>query len=297
MKSLRLFVVICSLMTGCSGLLPAPISHFELQTPRPFGYLIGDEIHHRVIIETRQDMSLNLNSVPAQGEVNRWLNINRVIVSRHNDGREMVIDLSYQAFYAPAEVKMLTIPGFTLQFQQAGKTVEQLVPEWHFTLSPLKELAVRKDDEGYHYMRPDAPPRPLSTQRLWIGVYISLTFTLITGFYLTYLYGYFPILTRQRIFKRACSQLAILSEREMGRSLAIVHNALNTLNGQPLFPHKLNEFYQLHPEYKTAKKQIDWFFNLSNQILFAGWQEFGKGEWEKLNDLSRLCREIERGSR
>ena len=297
MKSLRLFVVICCLITGCSGLLKAPISHFDFQTPRPFGYLIGDEIHHRVIIETRQDTSLNLNSVPTQGEVNRWLNINRVTVSQHNESRETVIDLSYQVFYAPQEVKMLTIPGFTLQFQQAGKTVEQPVPEWHFTLSPLKELAVRKDDEGYQYMRPDASPRPLSTQSLWIGVYISLIAALMTGFYLAYLYGYFPILTRQRIFKRACSQLASLSEREMGRSLAVVHNALNTLNGQPLFPHKLNEFYILHPEYKAVKQQIDWFFNFSNQVLFAGWQEFGTAEWENLKDLCRLCREIERGSR
>ncbi|WP_347986732.1 nonribosomal peptide synthetase MxaA [Methylomonas sp. AM2-LC] len=297
MKTLRLMVMICSLLTGCSGLLQAPISHFELQTPRPFGYLIGDEIKHRVILETRQDLSLNFNSVPAQGEVNRWLHLNKVTVSRQNEGRETVIDLSYQVFYAPAEVKMLTIPGYILQFNQAGKIVEQQIPEWHFTLSPLKELAVRKDNDGYQYMRPDAPPRYLATQSLWMGVYISLVCGCSTAVYLAYLYGYLPILSRQRIFKRACRQLANLSEREMGRSLAVVHHALNTLNGQPLFPHQLKEFYQRHPEYLSIKPKIDWFFNLSNQVLFAGWQKFDAGEWLELKDLCRLCREIERGSR
>ncbi len=297
MKRLNLVVIICCLIMGCSGLQQAPISYFELQTPRPFGYLIGDEVNSRVIMETRSDISLDLNSVPVQGEVNRWLNINRVKVSRNQERGETVIDVSYQVFYAPNEVKMLTIPGFTLQFNMAGKIVEQAVPAWHFTLSPLKELAVRKDEQGYQYMRPDASPKPLSTQNLWLGVYICVMVALCTGFYLAYLYGYLPILNRQRIFKRACSQLDRLSVSDMGRSLVVVHNALNVVNGQPLFQHKLSEFYRLHPAYRTARQQIDWFFSFSNHVLYADWQAFGVTEWEKLKELCYLCREIERGSR
>lgn len=149
MKSRLSLLLICSaLLSGCSGFLPQPISRFELQTPRPFGYVIGDEIRHRVIVETRQDMKLNPNSIPAKGRLNRWLNLTEVIVGGDPESGNIVIDLTYQVFYAPNEVKMLTIPGFNLQFAQAGKRVEQVVPAWPFTLSPLKELAARKDDEG-----------------------------------------------------------------------------------------------------------------------------------------------------
>lgn len=295
MKSRLSILLICAMLIGCSGFSPQPISRFELLTPRPFGYLVGDEIRHRVIVETRKDMSLNLNSVPKQGEVNRWLNLNHVKIETDSETGDTVIDLAYQVFYAPNEVKMLTVPGFNLQFNQAGKTVEQAVPAWNFTLSPIKELAVRKEADGLNYMRPDALPMPLSTQEQQVGIYASLTLALFTASYLGYLYGYFPVWPKRRIFKRAAGELVRLSERELERGLAVIHHAFNTLNGRPLFKHRLNEFYQAHPEYRSAAESMDWFFIFSNQVLFAGKQDFDPEDWRKLNDLCRLCREIECG--
>lgn len=298
MKSRLSFLLICCvLLSGCSGLLPQPISRFELQSPRPFGYVIGDEIRHRVIVETRRDMKLNPNSIPAKGEINRWLNLTDVNVAGDTESGDTVIDLTYQVFYAPNEVKMLTIPGFSLQFTQAGKSVEQAVPPWHFTLSPLKELAVRKDDEGQHYMRPDALPEPLSNRAQWLGFYASLSTTLMIAAYLAYLYGYFPAWPKRRIFKRALGQLSGLSERELERGLVVVHHAMNTLNGQPLFKHGLEGFYMHHPEYRSVASELDWFFDFSNRVLFAGQAGFGGEDWQKLSDLCQLCREIECGKR
>ncbi|MDD1620800.1 MAG: nonribosomal peptide synthetase MxaA [Methylococcaceae bacterium] len=295
MKSRLAILLFCALSIGCSGFSPRPISRFELQTPRPFGYLIGDEIRHRVVVETGTDMSLNLNSVPKQGEVNRWLNLNRVKIETDAETGDTVIDLVYQVFYAPNEVKMLSVPGFSLQFNQAGKTVEQAVPAWSFSLSPIKELAVRKDEGGLNYMRPDALPMALPTQNQRLGLYASLTLALFTAGYLAYLYGYFPVWPKRRIFKRAAGELSRLSERELERGLAVIHHALNTLNGRPLFKHKLSDFYQAHPEYQRAAESMEWFFNFSNQVLFAGRQSFDGQDWRKLNDLCRLCRDIECG--
>lgn len=302
MKSHLSILLFCVLLMGCSGFSHQPISRFELQTPRPFGYLIGDEIRHRVIVETRKDMNLNPNSVPKQGEVNRWLNLNRVKIETDGDTGDTVIDLVYQVFYAPNEVKMLAVPGYILQFNQARKSVEQAVPAWNFTLSPIKELAVRKDEDGLNYMRPDALPMALSTQNQWLGIYASLTLVVLTGGYLAYLYGYFPVWPKRRIFKRAAGELSRLSERELERGLAVMHHALNvmhhalnTLNGRPLFKHRLSEFFQMHPEYRSAVEAMEWFFNFSNQVLFAGKQDFDPEDWHKLNDLCRLCRDIECG--
>jgi len=283
------------LLSGCSGFLPNPISRFELQTPRPFAYLIGDEIRHRVVVETGSDMSLNPNSVPKQGEVNRWLNLNQVKIETDGETGDTVIDLVYQVFYAPNEVKMLAVPGFNLQFNQSGKTVEQAVPAWNFTLSPIKELAVRKDEGGLNYMRPDALPEPLPTQAQRLGIYASLTLALLTAGYLAYLYGYFPAWPKRRIFKRAAGELSRLSERELERGLAVMHHALNTLNDRPLFKHRVSDFYQAHPEYLSAAESMEWFFNFSNQVLFAGKRDFDSQDWRKLKDLCRLCRDIECG--
>lgn len=292
-----LIALFCGILSGCSALLPSPISRFELQTPRPFGYVIGDEIHHRLVIETRQDVTLNPDSLPKQGALNRWLNLNQISVATDSDSGELVVDLKYQAFYAPNEVKMLSVPGFTLRFNQSGKTIEQPVPEWHFTLSPIKELAVRKDEDGLNYMRPDAVPQPLSDSQHWLVVYASLSLGLITSIYLAYLYGFFPVWPKQRIFKRALRELSSKSQADMPRGLAVVHHAFNVLNDQPLFKHRLAGFYQTHAEYQSAAEQIDWFFNLSNAVLFAGKQDFAADDWQKLQDLCRVCRDIECGKR
>lgn len=296
-KRIGLIALFCGILSGCSALLPSPISRFELQTPRPFGYVIGDEIHHRLVIETRQDVTLNPDSLPKQGALNRWLNLNQINVATDSDSGELVVDLKYQAFYAPNEVKMLSVPGFTLRFNQSGKTIEQPVPEWHFTLSPIKELAVRKDEDGLNYMRPDAVPQPLSDSQHWLVVYASLSLGLITSIYLAYLYGFFPVWPKQRIFKRALRELSSKSQADMPRGLAVVHHAFNVLNDQPLFKHRLAGFYQTHAEYQSAAEQIDWFFNLSNAVLFAGKQDFAADDWQKLQDLCRVCRDIECGKR
>lgn len=281
-------------LAGCSGLLPPPISRFELQTPRPFGYLIGDEIRHRIVVETRRDMKFNPGSVPARGEINRWLNLNEVTVNSDQESGNTVIELTYQVFYAPNEVKMLSIPGFDLQFIQAGKAVEQAVPAWPFTLSPLKELAVRKDEAGHQYMRPDALPAPLSAQSQWLGFYAGLSLFLLIGAYLTFLYGYFPAWPQRRIFKKALSRINRLPSNELETGLVMMHQAFNVLYGKPLFRHQLSAFYIQYPQYRDAASQIDWFFALSNSLLFGGRRSVVSDEdWRKLLDLCGLCREIE----
>lgn len=296
MNRLLLIFLLFSL-TGCASLLPPPIARFELQAPRPFGYVIGDLIHHRVLIETRRDMALNLASVPVQGELNRWLHLNDVKIVSDRDSGETAIDLTYQVFYAPNEVKMLTVPGFKLQFTQAGKTVEQSVPPWHFTLSPLKELAVRKDQDGRHYMRPDAEPAPLPNAGAWLALYACLGVAAALGLYLTYLYGYFPLWPKRRIFKQALCQLEKLPDDALERGLAVIHHALNAVNGQPLFKHQLPAFYQNHPEYRAAAADLERFFDYSNRVLFGGRIADGGEVWQPLLGLAKLCREIERGSR
>ena len=294
---LGLLGLFCGLLTGCNALLPSPVSRFEFQTPRPFGYVIGDVIHHRIVIETRQDVKLNPDSLPKPGALNRWLNLNKLEVANGAEQGELVLDFYYQAFYAPNEVKMLTVPGFNLRFDQFGKTLEQNVPEWHFTLSPIKELVVRKDEDGLNYMRPDALPLSLSSSQHWLAVYASLILAVITALYLAYLYGFFPLWPKQRVFKRALRELNRTTKADLPRGLAVVHHAFNVLNAQPLFKHRLSDFYQHHAEYQSVAVQIDWFFNFSNAVLFAGKQDFAADDWQKLQDLCRVCRDIECGKR
>jgi len=296
MRAVLTAILLSLSLLGCSD--QQAVSDVELLTPRPFGYVIGDEIQHRLLLETRNGVKLQAGSLPRQGALNRWLNLNRITVkeSRAGSGFRYTIDLTYQVFYAPNEVKMLTIPGFNLTLGQGDKTAGQAVPAWNFTLSPLRELAVRKDDSG-EYKRPDAMPPMLPSGGPMLALIIAGLGALLSAAGLAFLYGYLPGMPRRSIFKRAGGKLARLSGRELEQGLTVFHDALNALNRQPLFKHKLAGFYRQHPQYRSVGEQLEWFFNCSNSHFFAGVAEPGPEALDRLRKLCADCREIERGSK
>jgi mxaA protein len=288
-----LFILVLSLL-GCSGSIDEPASYFNVETPRPFGYVNGDEIPQRIVIETRSGISLQPGSLPAKGQINRWLNLNQVTVKQ--SGQHYQIDLLYQVFYAPLEVKSLTLPGFTVQLSQGEKSIDQNVPAWTFTLSPLRELIARQSEQG-EYMRPDSPPPLLANNQALYGLAASLSVAAPIAAYLAYLYGCFSGMSRRTVFKRALRKLAGLSKADMEQALTVVHQALNSLNGQPLFLNRLGEFYRRNPEYLQINAQLLWFFNYSNRYFFSDGMIAVAQDLQQLKELCEQCRKIERGSR
>lgn len=283
-------------VAGCSPTLQEPIKRFELQAPKPYGYIIGDEIYHRIVIETRQQLALIPGSIPATGEKNRWLTLKAAkFSSQVNDESNLIqLDLTYQVFYAPLEVKMLKIPGFNLQFQQNGNKVEQPVPDWYFTLSPLHEVAIRKED-GRIYLRPDAQPDMIDTTAIKHRQLLDFVILAISGAYLAYWYGLFPWNKRRSLFKQAYRQLSGLSRQEAGQALMVIHQALNECYRKALFHHKLADFYRQQPEFKPFSDQINWFFAFSDRYFFSERKYCTDQEFLELKAFCLLCRKIERG--
>jgi len=290
---MRILLIMALSLLGCSGSIDEPVSYFNVETPRPFGYVNGDEIPQRIIIETRSGIALQPGSLPAKGQINRWLNLNQVTVKQ--TGRRYQIDLLYQVFYAPLEVKSLTLPGFTVQLSQGEKNISQSVPAWTFSLSPLRELVVRQTEQG-EYMRPDSPPPLLANTQALYGLSASLTVAALIAAYLGYLYGCFPNRLRRTLFKRALRKLAGLSKADMEQALTFVHHTLNSLNGQPLFSNRLGEFYRRNPQYLQINAQLVWFFNYSNRYFFSDGMIAVAQDFQQLKELCEQCRKIERGS-
>ena len=290
---MRIALILVLSLLGCSGSIDEPVSYFNVETPRPFGYVNGDEIPQRIVIETRSGITLQTGSLPAKGQINRWLNLNQVTVKQ--SGQRYEIDLRYQVFYAPLEVKSLTLPGFTMQLSQGEKSIGKNIPAWSFTLSPLRELVVRQTEQG-EYMRPDSPPLLLANTQALYGLLASLTVALLIAAYLSFLYGCFPNRLRRTLFKQALRKLAGLSKADMEQVLTIVHHTLNSLNGQPLFYNRLSQFYLRNPQYLQVSSQLDWFFNYSNRYFFSVGMIAVAQDLQQIKDLCERCRKIERGS-
>ncbi|SJM90304.1 nonribosomal peptide synthetase MxaA [Crenothrix polyspora] len=295
MKILLLFFLV---LAGCSNTEHGAVRAFTVHTPRPFGYVLGDEIPQQIILETASDVALQTGALPIKGTINRWLELKQATWEKTEipDGWRYVIDLNYQVFYVPLEVKMLKIPGFALQLSQQGKISSQPVPDWAFTVAPLRELAVRKDDNG-EYMRPDAEPHQIASTNAQIAFGLSASLALAIAGYLAYLYGYFPILNRSNVFKQALRKISRLSKGDIGQILAAVHYAFNQLNGKPLFQVQVADFLSRHPEYAALKVQLEWFFAYSNRYHFGHSLVVIDDDVVRLKNLCQHCRAIERGSR
>ncbi|NOT84292.1 MAG: nonribosomal peptide synthetase MxaA [Methylococcaceae bacterium] len=292
---MRLLLLILFL-TGCSASNTEPVRNFTFDAPRPFGYVLGDEITQHISFEADDSISLQTNRLPAAGPINRWLNLNQITHQQHasNDGVRHEVTLRYQVFYAPLEVKLLTIPGFNIALQQNSKAINQDVPAWAFNMSPLRELSVRKTAAG-EYKRPDAMPLLLQNRFAPYRLIACLISALAIGVYLASLYGLLPHWFKKIIFKPAAQQLGKLSKNEMDKALGLVHQALNTLNQQPLFHSQLSNFYRHHPAYQPLHAQLDWFFNYSNRYFFTQGMIAVAIDLEKLQALCLQAQKIEQG--
>lgn len=290
----KLACLALALLAGCAGAPEDALTDFTLKTPRPFGYVLGDELAARIVFETRPGLPLDAASLPAEGPVNRWLNLKRLDLRQ--EGGHYEIELNYQVFYAPLAVKTLTVPGFELRFGSGDAAFAKAVPSWQFSVSPLRDPSVQGQGASAG-LRPDSPPPRFSARSALTLIAAGFGVALSAAACLGLLYGALPWLGRRTVFKQALKGLARCSERDMADALRLLHRALNQLHRQPLFERQLPEFYRRHPEYRGADGQLRWFFNYSNHYFFSRNVSATRLDFEKLVALCTACRHIERGSR
>lgn len=267
-----------------SGEAAGPVRDFQVLTPRPFGYAIGDVIRQKLVVDVDQSAVLDRNSIP-KNRVNRWLELREAGVKEsERDGlRRYTIELAYQTFYAPLEVKNLTIPAFKLVFNQNGAAFELEVPTWRFTMAPIRELSVLREG-GLEPMRPDVPPTLSNGTGPRARLLSAAAFGVGAGLYLAYLYGYLPWQQRGRHFRAACRTIRALSRAagapDYSAAYTAIHRAFNGINGQPLFSEQLETFFAENPAYRPLRDEIQAFFASSYDFFFSEPAKEPSGEGE-----------------
>jgi mxaA protein len=274
--------------------LPPGVKSFSFDTPRAFGYVIGDLIRHEVQVETDAGQGIEAASLPKEGWINRWLMLRRVDV--RSDGKHWILTLEYQTFYAPLEVKNLAIPGFELQL--AGSSERLAVPDWTFTTAPIRELSVLRA-EGLPAVRPDAVPEPLPTfgpAAASAGFGLAATGALAWWAYLS---AWLPFGMRGRHFAEACRELRGLRRQEDGpealrSGFSCLHQAFNRTLGEPLFIEGLDEFFRDHPAYDPLRHEIREFFQASYEVFFGDGAPVPPLDLKRMEALARSCQLAER---
>lgn len=270
-----------------------------------YGVFTGDVLTHRYEIRVPSYMQLSPSSLPATGPLDYWLELKSVrheLLESNQKARRYQLIVEFQTFYAPLDVRQLQTPSFVVSFNlDNSEDIQQLtIPSWSFTMSPLKQIGqqgVATFDARTEFMKPDMAPdfidvTPWQTiaRRAFLAALVLLIGWLLMQSKL------FSITTSP--FNQARRQLKKLKKQQQQiknpdtLALQLVHLAFNSYAKAPVFAHQLTQFLEKFPEFTDNQKQIEQFFVLSSQTLFAK-----PTQPVSIDALMKLCKQLSRAER
>ncbi len=268
-------------------------------SPRAYGYTVGDIVQRRVQLQLPPGWSLNLEALPRTRRPGQALELR----SARLEGRTLLLD--YQVFLAPTEVRTLELPTLQLRFSgpagAPGNEREVRVEAWPLTVAPLVPEAV-SPREGLGEMRPDVAAGPIDTRPRHQRLLACGALLLLLCLAWAQLHLGLPWWRqRQQPFAQAWRQLRAwpdqTSAEQARAALKLVHAALNRSAGQVLFAAALPGFVGRRPRFGPLQPALADFFERSKALFFAEPRDAGQADIAWLKRLCRDCLDAERGAR
>lgn len=282
MKMRILINVLAVCLLGSTSLMAdeteSPAKILQQDQGRSYGVMVGDMIHHRFLLEVKSPYSIIQSSLPQPGDLSYWLELRDITVTtREADDKTLyLMDLTYQTFYAPLDVRTLTIPAIPLDFSAGEQRFQLRLPKWNFSMSPIKEITpqgVGHDNEVEAFMKPAIAPRTFSltklNQRSLMLALASIAMLLL----LLWLQGMLPQLGLSP-FARAAREIrriqrgGILSNDDYLACIQAVHKAINKRAGGTVFVSQLDQFINKFPQFSGLKSELARFFEHSRDAFF-----------------------------
>jgi len=255
------------------------------------------------MIDVSEPYRLDIDVLPESGRLNLWLERRplSVVSSPIERGTRYSIDITYQILGAIDRAQRLRTPEIKLTLLDNGKALTKAVPSWGFGVSPLISGNEHVDgtEEG---LWPDEPPPRIPVRPYAVRFLLAIGALLALVGYLTWRQWGLPWTRRRRgPFARACGQLVELGRQDLTelayqRALECLHDAFNTSAGWAVFESRLDDFFGERWEFQPARAQVEAFYRESGAIFFAGAVPVVSlpERWNRLMDLARRCRRLER---
>ena len=299
-SSLGFGLAVWSAATAAQPLPDLPSA--RVTEPRAFGYSVGDRVSRRIALDVPPGFMLDASSLPQSGQRGKALELQAVRL--HGRGQHLALELDYQVFLAPREVRTLEMPAFTLRFDGLPSAQARRIDAWPIVVAPLVQLDAPARN-GLGELRPDTPPLLLDTAaaRMRLGVIAGVLAALLA--YLAHVYLGLPWWARyRRPFGLAWRALRLLptepTAQQRRAAYARMHEALNRSAGEVLFEPGLERWLATQPRFAPLRDELKRFFGHSRAEFFSGRDaaqgEGGRAERDRLVQLCRRCRDAERGA-
>lgn len=276
----------------------AEIKIVQQSLGRDFGIVVGDQIKHSYIISVPAEYTLSPALLPTKSDINYWLkliNVHYQEIASAKDLKKYKIDVIFQTFYAPLDVRVLSTPVIDVSFHSGNREQQISLPAWSFSMSPLKETAPVSGSTR-PFMKPDIPVSAIDTNGLKWQVYLLALAVVVMAFIWLILTG--------RVFKFAHSPFQFAAkkikklqtkqdERNVTQAICEVHQAFNYVAEQAVFSHQIDQFIDSFPEFSSNKQQITDFYDLSVDVLYGE----SKAKLEHFEQLLSLCHSLVKAER
>lgn len=289
-----------ALLLAAALALPAAADEptWRAETPRVYGYVLGDRVTRRVSIDAPTPLRLDETSLPGPARTGRYLELQQL---RHDteplaDGTRYRLELVYQVIGVADAIRTTELPGLSLRLRAGDATHTVDIPAQAVTVGPVAPAPV------FVEMLDDAPAPPIDVsaarRQTLAGAALA---ALLAAAWLVRRYLLPVLRPSARPFHRAWRQLRRLRRSDTGddpglaQALGAVHAAFNQTFGETLLPEALPAFFRAHPAYQGLDAEITAFFAHSHGHLFGGrpFAAAGRG-WPQLMDLCRRLRAAER---
>jgi len=268
---------------------------WRAETPRVYGYLLGDRVTRRISVDAPAPLRLDETSLPRPARIGRYLELQHL---RHEtmplaDGTRHHLELVYQVIGVADAIRSTELPALSLRLRAGDATHTVDIPAQAVTVGPVAPAP------AFDEMLDDAPAQliDISTARRQTLAGAALAALLAAAWAVRrYL---LPVLRPSaRPFHRAWRQLrrtGTPDDTGLVQALGAMHGAFNQTFGETLLPEALPAFFRAHPAYQGLEAEITDFFARSHGHLFGGrpFAAAGRG-WPQLMDLCRRLRAAER---
>ena len=293
-------MVTAMLLGATSHAAPAPADTLgaSSEEPRAFGYMVGDVVSRRIALRVPSGLELDPDSLPRAGTRGRAVELQRVVLHKSLAGAPEALQLDYQVFLAPREVRVLEMPVIELRFKGLPRPQTLRIDAWPVTVAPLVPVDA-PSREGLGDMRPDREPPRVDTFAARTRLALEGGAIVLLLAYLASVYLVLPwSAQRRRPFGRAWKALASLPARPDAKqrraAFEHLHAALNETAGEVLFEPGLSRFVAQRPRFEPLRDELVRFFAESRAEFFSGGDDAVDARW--LVALCRRCRDLERGA-
>jgi mxaA protein len=248
---------------ACAADVAAPVAGI-VEQPRPFGYVIGDLVTQRLLLQ-RDARDLEPAALPAPGRVGAWFERHDVRIERTADGARWLF-VEYQLINAPQALRTVTLPSWQLRTSDAGPAIN--VEGWPVSVAPLTPRDAFNEG-GLEDMRqertaPTLATRPLQT-RMLASAAMALGIALMWGAWLLWRNRR----DRARLpFAGAARTLRTLGDDDPAAWLAL-HRAFDHAAGRVLHAGTLPLLFERAPYLAAMRSEIERFYAESQARFFG----------------------------